>query len=100
MPVDQHMLIALIAPRPVYATNASEDLWADPTGTYLALKHAEPVFALYALKSALPQSPPPIDEAIIQSPLAYHNRKGAHNLTLFDWTNFIKFAGYHFKTGK
>lgn len=97
LPVDQHMLIALIAPRPVYATNASEDLWADPTGTFLALKHAEPVYSLYDLKSMLPLQPPSVDQPIIHGPLAYHNRTGKHNLTLFDWTNFIKFAGYHFK---
>jgi len=98
LPVDQHMLISLIAPRPLYATNASEDLWADPTGTFLALKHAEPVYSLYGLKSALPPSPPQQDVPVVASPLAYHNRTGKHDLTLYDWTNFIKFADYHFKT--
>ena len=97
LPVDQHMLISLIAPRPVYATNASEDLWADPKGTFLSLKNAEPVFLLYGLKSALPKELPGIDNPIIQSPIAYHNRAGEHNLTVYDWTNFIKFADYHFK---
>ena len=96
LPVDQHMLIALIAPRPVYATNASEDLWADPTGTFLALKHAEPVYALYNLKSALPSEPPPINSPVVISPMAYHNREGKHNLTVYDWTNFVKFADHHF----
>ncbi len=96
LPVDQHMLIALMAPRPVYATNASEDLWADPTGTFLSLKHAEPVYALYNLKSALPAEPPPINSALIISPMAYHKREGKHNLTVYDWTNVIKFADYHF----
>lgn len=52
------MLISLIAPRPVYATNASEDLWADPTGTFLSLKNAEDVYNLYGLKSKLPNVPP------------------------------------------
>jgi hypothetical protein len=98
LPVDQHMLISLIAPRPVYATNASEDLWADPNGTFLSLKHAEPVFLLYGLKSALPEEPPGIDIPVIQSPIAYHNRAGKHNLTVYDWTNFIKFADYHFRS--
>lgn len=97
LPVDQHELIALVAPRPVYATNASEDLWADPRGTFLALKHAEKVFNLYGLKSALDKEAPPLDTAIIRSPLGYHNRTGAHNMTLFDWKNFIRFADYHFK---
>jgi hypothetical protein len=97
LPVDQHMLISLIAPRPVYATNASEDLWADPTGTFLSLKHAEAVYALYDLKSALPPNPPAINAPIIESPIAYHNREGKHNLTVYDWKNFIKFADFHFK---
>ena len=97
LPVDQHMLIALIAPRPVYATNASEDLWADPTGTFLALKKAEPVYTLYDLKSALPPDAPSTDTPIVIPPIAYHNRTGKHNMTVYDWTNFIKFANGHFK---
>ena len=96
LPVDQHMLIALVAPRPVYATNASKDLWADPTGTFLSLKNAEKVYSLYGLKSNLPLHPPAVNEAIIQSPIAYHNRQGEHNLTSFDWGQFIKFANYHY----
>ncbi len=97
LPVDQHMLIALVAPRPVYATNASKDLWADPKGTFLSLKNAEKVFALYGIRSNLPENPPGINEAVIQSQIAYHNREGEHNLTAYDWSNFIKFANYHFK---
>ncbi len=97
LPVDQHMLIALIAPRPVYATNATKDLWADPTGTFLSLKNAEKVFALYGLKSALPATPPPTNEAVEFSILGYHNREGIHNMTEFDWRHFIRFANIHFK---
>ena len=91
------MLIALAAPRPVYATNATADLWADPTGTFLSLKHAEKVYRLYGLQSGLPEAPPAINTAIIESPLAYHNREGIDDLTVFDWKNFIKFADHHFK---
>jgi len=96
LPVDQHMLVALIAPRPVYATNASQDLWADPTGTFLSLKHAEEVYRLYGLKSNLPSTPPGPNQPMIQSPIAYHNRQGEHNLTIYDWENFIRFANYHY----
>jgi hypothetical protein len=100
LPVDQHMLISLIAPRPVYATNASKDLWADPTGTFLSLKNAEKVYSLYGIKSNLPATPPGINKPVIQSHLAYHNREGDHDLMEYDWNNFIKFANYHYKKSK
>jgi len=100
LPVDQHMLISLIAPRPVYATNASEDLWADPTGTFLSLKNAEEVYTLYGLKSKLPNAPPGLNTPIIESPLAYHNREGKHDLTVYDWKQFIRFADFHFERGR
>lgn len=100
LPVDQHMLIALIAPRPIYATNASEDLWADPKGTFLSLKNAEDVYALYGIKSNLPSNLPGIEEPVINSQLGYHIREGEHNLTAYDWRNFIKFANNHFNTDK
>jgi pimeloyl-ACP methyl ester carboxylesterase len=97
LPVDQHMLIAAIAPRPLYATNATKDLWADPTGTFLSLKNAENVYALYGIKSNLPANPPAVNQPIINSQMAYHMRQGEHNLTSYDWSNFIRFANIHLK---
>ena len=96
LPIDQHMLIALIAPRPVYVTSASEDLWADPKGSYLSLINAQKVFSLYGINRPLPAIPPAIGSAIIHSKLGYHNRKGIHNLTAFDWQQFISFAQFHY----
>ena len=95
LPVDQHMLISLIAPRPVYTTNATKDLWADPKGSYLSLINAEPVYALYGKHSALTAEPPAINDAIINSAIGYHNREGIHDMTAFDWANFIRFANFH-----
>ncbi|WP_229207822.1 alpha/beta hydrolase [Dyadobacter beijingensis] len=92
LPVDQHMLIALIAPRPVYATNASKDLWADPKGTFLAMKAAEPVYALYGVRPELPSAQPGINMPSIGAHFGYHNREGEHNMTVYDWGNFVRFA--------
>ena len=97
LPVDQHMLIAAVAPRPLYATNASKDLWADPTGTFLSLKQAEKVYDLYGVKSNLPANPPAINQPVIHSQMGYHLREGEHNLTAYDWSNFIQFANFHLK---
>jgi pimeloyl-ACP methyl ester carboxylesterase len=97
LPVDQHMLLALIAPRPLYVTNATKDQWADPTGTYLSLYHASKVYALYDPANVLPAQPPAVNKWLAQVKLGYHNREGVHNLTAFDWSNFIRFAKLQFR---
>lgn len=96
LPVDQHMLIALGAPRPVYTTNATEDLWADPLGSYLAVKAAAPVYSLYGFKQRLPAVPPPANTPVIELPLGYHIRQGIHDLTAYDWDKFIRFANLQY----
>jgi hypothetical protein len=96
LPVDQHMLIALIAPRAVYVASAAEDLWADPKGQYLALKEAQPVFNLYGIETDLPPKMPEVNEQIIRSHAGFHNREGKHNMTPYDWQQFIKFADAYF----
>lgn len=98
LPVDQHMLLALMAPRAVYVASAAEDLWADPKGQYLALVESQPAFHLYGIKTNLPENMPPINKQIIQPHMGFHNREGKHNMTPYDWQQFIKFANVYFKT--
>jgi hypothetical protein len=97
LPIDQHMLLALIAPRAVYVGSAAEDLWADPKGQYLSLVEAQPAFELYGFKTDLPKEMPDVNQQIIRSPMGFHNREGKHNMTPYDWQQFINFANEYFR---
>ena len=97
LPIDQHMLLALMAPRAVYVASAADDGWADPKGQYLALVAAQPVFELFNFKTNLPENMPSNNVQEIQLPLGFHNRDGGHDMNLFDWRQFVKFADEYFK---
>ena len=92
MPVDMHMLMALIAPRALYVASASDDLWADPRGSYLSLYNSVPVFQLLKTKTSLPETMPPLNQPVHGGKAGYHIRDGAHNLLLKDWNWFMDFA--------
>jgi hypothetical protein len=92
LPVDQHMLIALMAPRAVYVASADEDLWADPRGEFLSLAHASPVYALWGEPAIGPDEMPPLERPLIAGRRGYHVRTGGHNLTPYDWARFVDFA--------
>ena len=92
LPFDQHMLIALIAPRAVYVASGSEDLPADPRGEFLSLAHASPVYALWGHAAIGLDAMPPLDVPLVNGPRGYHIHTGPHALTLADWMRFIEFA--------
>jgi len=97
LPLDQHMLIALAAPRPVYVASADQDLWADPRGEFLACKHAEPVYKLFQKKGLGVKDMPPLDNPAQTGSIGYHVRTGGHNLAEYDWTQYLNFADKHFR---
>lgn len=92
LPVDQHMLLALVAPRALYVASASDDLWADPRGEFLSLAASSPVFALWGDPPIAPDAMPPIDTPLVVGRRGYHVRTGEHDLTPYDWDRFADFA--------
>lgn len=96
LPVDQHQLIALIAPRKVYVASAEEDRWADPKGEFLSAFHAGPVYQLYGLNAIESDKMPPL-HAPIRGDVGYHIRAGVHDVTVYDWARYLDFADTHFE---
>ncbi|MFP6581999.1 MAG: prolyl oligopeptidase family serine peptidase [Candidatus Hydrogenedentota bacterium] len=97
LPVDQHMLAALIAPRLLYIASAQEDSWADPEGEFLSAYHARPVYQLYGHDGLGDVSFPAVDKPVHGDRVGYHIRSGKHNLTKYDWRQYMRFADKHWK---
>lgn len=91
LPIDQHELLALMAPRVLYVCSAAEDNWSDQRGEFLSLKAAAPVWGLYGPTPTLGEFPV-VDQPVRSGPLGYHNRAGKHDVMPFDWAQYIAHA--------
>jgi hypothetical protein len=91
MPLDQHHLLALIAPRPLYVASAVEDRWSDPKGEFLGALAAEPVFKLLGQPGLGTEVYPAVGQRVGLS-IGYHVRAGKHDVTLEDWQAYLDFA--------
>ena len=96
LPFDQHMLIALIAPRPVYIASGQDSYITDSYGEFLSAKFADPVFKLLKTKGLLISKFPSVERPSFGT-IGYHMRKGGHGIELYDWIQFIKYADLFLK---
>ncbi|HOO56187.1 MAG TPA: acetylxylan esterase [bacterium] len=96
LPIDQHMLVSLIAPRPVYIASADKDFGADPQGEFLSALNAGPVYELFGQKGVGVTQMPMLNEPVGDY-VGYHIRSGGHALTDYDWLRYLDFADRHLK---
>jgi hypothetical protein len=97
MPFDSHMLLALIAPRPLYVASAAEDQWADPKGEFLAAVAASEVYELFGKKGVGTATMPPVNVPVGDA-VRYHVRTGKHDITAYDWQQYLDFAQRQFRS--
>lgn len=98
-PVDAHMLVSLIAPRPVLLQTGDTDVWSDPKGEFLAAVAAEPVFKLLG-KQGLGTTNMPAPGQTIFHTIGYVEHAGGHGTIPSDWDLFLKFMQMHLQPGK
>lgn len=93
LPFDAHMLVALMAPRPLLLQTGSTDYWSDPKGEFLSATAAAPVYGLYKLAGPGPGSPMPAagDTILAMNPLGYYMHEGPHTVLPEDWKLFITY---------
>lgn len=91
LPFDQHMVLALVAPRPLYVASAQGSYITDSYGEFLSTKYAEPVYRLFHNKGLTLKEMPAIDHPVFGQ-IGYHNRSGGHDILPYDWEQFLRFV--------
>ena len=97
LPVDQHMLLAAIAPRPLYVKSDGLDIWADPEAELKSARLASAAYALYGLPGLVAEEDIQIGKAYHDGFIAYHRTAIDHNITHSDWAYYMDFADKHLK---
>ena len=93
---DQHMVLALVAPRPVYISSAVDDSYSDPEGEFESAKAVSAVYQFLGERGFSAEEMPPVHHPVFGQ-IGYHIRTGNHNVTEYDWEQYLKFADMHFK---
>ena len=94
-PFDQHMLVALIAPRLVCIGSATDDAHAGPYGEYCTARYASPAWTLFGRQGFVSRGFPEPGQPQQEGDISYHIRAGKHDLTPADWAFYMDFADRH-----
>jgi hypothetical protein len=96
MPFDQHFLLGLIAPRPLYLSWKTFDSWCDPQSEFESLSQVTPIYRLYGETGDLGEQMPGPEQTVISGKLGCHIRPGNHNMDEYDWERYLNFCDRHF----
>ena len=99
VPVDGNLLLSLIAPRPLYVGSAEEDHGSCPPAEYLSTVLASKVYRLLGEQGLRSGPMPAVNHPVVSGDVAYHVRSGTHNVTAFDWDQYLQFIDRHFRKG-
>ncbi|MDD4000395.1 MAG: hypothetical protein PHX62_05850, partial [Bacilli bacterium] len=91
LPIDQHLLIALQAPRLCYVSSATEDAWADPDGELLSCQLASKAYEIYGKQGLVMNEPLNVGYSYSEGCIGYHRREGRHKISHQDWKEYISF---------
>ena len=94
LPFDGHMLVSLIAPRPLLLQTGDTDYWSDPKGEYLSAVAASPVWRLLGTEGLAIDHYPAAGEPVL-STLGYSMHAGRHGILPYDWPVFLSFLQKH-----
>ena len=94
LPFDQHFIMDLIAPRPVYIASAEGDKGSDPEGEFASAKEADRIYR-FLETDGLPTTGIPALNTSVMGQIGYHIRTGSHDVTSFDWKQFLIFSNLH-----
>jgi hypothetical protein len=95
LPMDGHMLVSLVAPRPVLLQTGDADFWSDPKGEFVSAVAAGPVFSLLGARGLETDVMPPAGQ-LLGHTLSYYMHAGAHGTVASDWPVFLGFLQTHF----
>lgn len=88
LPFDQHLVLALVAPRRLFLGNARRDVWSDPNSSFRAAQAASAVWSAYGVPGISGDDVRTFDPA---DGIVWWMRSGGHSIVDDDVLAFIEF---------